>query len=77
LHEFLGARGRPGPYGGDFAGRTRLLRTIIERVREEWPTLMIGVRLSFFDMIPFEAAAGPGPKRFPCNVAVPIRLWRQ
>jgi NADPH2 dehydrogenase len=60
LHEFLGARGRPGPYGGDFAGRTRLLRTIIERVREEWPTLMIGVRLSFFDMIPFEAAAGPG-----------------
>ena len=34
LHEFLSARTRPGPFGGDFAGRTRLLTTIIERVRE-------------------------------------------
>lgn len=60
LHEFLGARERPGPYGGDFDGRTRLLRTIIERVRAECPALMVGVRLSFFDLVPFEAAAGPG-----------------
>ncbi len=60
LHEFLGARERPGPYGGDFDGRTRLLRTIIERVRAECPKLMVGVRLSFFDLVPFEAAEGPG-----------------
>jgi 2,4-dienoyl-CoA reductase-like NADH-dependent reductase (Old Yellow Enzyme family) len=60
LHEFLGARDRPGPYGGDFAGRTRLLTTIIERIRERWPALMIGVRLSFFDLIPFESTTGPG-----------------
>ena len=30
LHEFLSARTRPGPYGGDFDGRTRLLTTIID-----------------------------------------------
>jgi NADPH2 dehydrogenase len=61
LHEFLGAHLRPGPYGGDFAGRTRLLREIIERVRHTWPDLMIVVRLSAFDTVPYEASAdSPG-----------------
>ena len=35
LHEFLSARTRPGQFGGDFAGRTRLLLTIIDRIRDE------------------------------------------
>ena len=60
LHEFLSARRRPGPYGGDYAGRTRLLRTIIAEVRRERPELLIGVRLSIFDLVPFQAGAGPG-----------------
>ncbi len=34
LHEFLSARVRPGQFGGDFQGRTRLLRTIVTRIRE-------------------------------------------
>ena len=34
VHEFLSARRRPGPWGGGFEGRTRLLRTLVERVRE-------------------------------------------
>ena len=58
LHEFLSARSRPGMFGGSFQGRTRLLRTIIERIKREVPQLMIGVRLSVFDMLPFEAKAG-------------------
>jgi NADPH2 dehydrogenase len=53
LHEFLSARVRPGRFGGDFEGRTRLLRTIIERVRDRFPNLMIGVRLSVFDTVPY------------------------
>ncbi|QDU97257.1 oxidoreductase [Lignipirellula cremea] len=53
LHEFLGARSRPGPYGGDFAGRTRLLRTIIGRIRQELPELQVVVRLSAFDSPPY------------------------
>jgi len=53
LHEFLSARCRPGKFGGDFSGRTQLLREIIERVRQRCPKLMIGVRLSVFDTPPF------------------------
>jgi len=56
LHEFLSARRRPGKYGGDFAGRTRLLLEIIRRVRAELPQLMIGVRLSVFDTVPFRTS---------------------
>ena len=56
LHEFLSARSRPGRFGGDFDGRTNLLRTIITRVGEEFPNLMIGVRLSVFDMVPYRTS---------------------
>jgi NADPH2 dehydrogenase len=62
LHEFLSARRRPGKYGGDLAGRSRLLLTIIDRVRDELPQLMIGVRLSVFDFVPY-ASAGSGDPR--------------
>ena len=60
IHEFLSARRRPGPWGGDFEGRTRLLRTLIERVRTECPDLLIGVRLSLFDTVPFHMVDGRG-----------------
>jgi NADPH2 dehydrogenase len=52
-HEFLSAFDRPGPYGGDFDGRTRFLREIIAGIRSECPGLQIGVRLSIFDFTPF------------------------
>jgi 2,4-dienoyl-CoA reductase-like NADH-dependent reductase (Old Yellow Enzyme family) len=60
IHEFLSARRRPGPWGGDFEGRTRLLRTLIERVQSECPSLLIGVRLSLFDTVPFCMVDGHG-----------------
>lgn len=53
LHEFLSAFVRPGKFGGDFDGRTRLLRTIVARVLDEHPGLLVGVRLSAFDSPPF------------------------
>ncbi|MFP6900692.1 MAG: hypothetical protein VCA36_07090, partial [Opitutales bacterium] len=56
LHEFLSARCRKGEFGGDFAGRTRLLKTIIERIVEKCPDLLIGVRLSVFDTAPFQTS---------------------
>jgi 2,4-dienoyl-CoA reductase-like NADH-dependent reductase (Old Yellow Enzyme family) len=55
-HEFLSAFGRPGLYGGDFEGRTRFIRELIETVRSACPDLMIGVRLSVFDYPPFRPA---------------------
>lgn len=54
LHEFLSARSRPGKFGGDLEGRSRLLRMTIERIREECPKLEVGVRLSLFDRPPYE-----------------------
>ncbi|MGE3780437.1 MAG: NADH:flavin oxidoreductase, partial [Pirellulaceae bacterium] len=60
LHEFLSARSRPGPYGGDLEGRSRLLKTIVRRIRDELPQLMVFVRLSAFDMPPFVAGKNVG-----------------
>jgi 2,4-dienoyl-CoA reductase-like NADH-dependent reductase (Old Yellow Enzyme family) len=60
LHELLSARTRPGRFGGDLAGRTRLLRTIIQRIGQEYPDLRIMVRLSVFDSLPFESGASVG-----------------
>lgn len=63
LHEFLSAHMRPGPYGGDLAGRSRMLREIIAGIRAECPGLQIGVRLSLFDFCPYQpdpALSKPG-----------------
>ena len=53
-HEFLSAFTRPGPFGGSFANRTRFVRSIIEGIRNRAPGLGIGVRLSAFDLVPFQ-----------------------
>ena len=70
VHEFLSARRRPGRFGGDFAGRTRLLVTLIERVKAECPRLLIGVRLSLFDIVPWHMVNGHG-EPFPFGDALP------
>lgn len=54
LHEFLGAFTRPGKYGGSFENRTRILREIIAGIRADHNLIDIGVRLSAFDMVPFQ-----------------------
>lgn len=62
-HEFLSAHTRDGRYGGSFENRTRFLREIVEGIRTEAPGLLVGVRLSAFDMIPFlpdPAKSSPG-----------------
>jgi NADPH2 dehydrogenase len=60
LHEFLSARRRPGRFGGDFDGRTRVLRTIVSRIQAECPGLIIGVRLSLFDTVPWHKVGDHG-----------------
>ncbi len=59
LHEFLGAHTRPGPYGGSFENRTRILREIVEGIRADGNPIDIVVRLSAFDFVPFR----PDPAR--------------
>ena len=56
-HELLGARNRPGRYGGSLENRTRFMRTIIEGINADVPGLAIVVRLSAFDTIPYRKRA--------------------
>jgi 2,4-dienoyl-CoA reductase-like NADH-dependent reductase (Old Yellow Enzyme family) len=60
LHETLAARSRPGLYGGDLAGRTRLLLGVVRAVRAACPGLGIGVRLSLADTLPHERDPATG-----------------
>jgi NADPH2 dehydrogenase len=75
-HELLGARNRPGRYGGTLENRLRFLRTIIEGVRSRVPQIDIGVRLSVFDTVPFRKGSdGVGvpetsPKGYPVGLGV-------
>jgi len=58
-HEFLSAHTRPGPFGGSFENRTRFLRRVVEGIRRKLPKLIIGVRVSAYDTVPYEG----GPHR--------------
>jgi 2,4-dienoyl-CoA reductase-like NADH-dependent reductase (Old Yellow Enzyme family) len=54
LHEFLSplSNVRSDGYGGDFAGRTRLLLEVVEAVRGAWPDeLPLSVRVSASDWV--------------------------
>ncbi|HLN02031.1 MAG TPA: NADH:flavin oxidoreductase [Bryobacteraceae bacterium] len=83
-HEFLSARTRPGKYGGSFENRTRFLREAVEGIRRDAPGLLIGVRLSAFDLIPFrmgidrrgepESFAGPYDYAFGADAANPREI---
>jgi NADPH2 dehydrogenase len=73
IHEFLSARTRPGRFGGDFDGCTRLLMTIIRRIRETYPDLHVMVRLSVFDTLPYKTSRDIGePMRY--DNLLPYRL---
>ncbi len=67
LHEFLSAHTRPGPYGGSFENRTRLLREIVAGIRASGNPIALAVRLSAFDFVPFRPDSNlsspgkPGP----------------
>jgi 2,4-dienoyl-CoA reductase-like NADH-dependent reductase (Old Yellow Enzyme family) len=55
LHELLGAVDRDGAYGGSFEHRTAFLRRVVDGVRARAPGLAVGVRLSAYDLEPYEA----------------------
>lgn len=52
-HELIGARARPGRYGGSLENRTRFIRAIVDGIRGAVPGLLVGVRLSAFDTVPY------------------------
>lgn len=66
-HELLGARSRPGLYGGSFENRTRFARNTLAKIRAEvGRALLLAARVNVFDGVPYVAdpATGigvPGP----------------
>jgi NADPH2 dehydrogenase len=58
LNELLGARNRPGIYGGSYENRTRLAREIFRAVKAVLPKhVLLATRLNGFDGIPFHKGA--------------------
>lgn len=54
LNELLGARFRPGKFGGDFENRSRFIREVVARIADNiGKSLMIGSRISAYDGVPF------------------------
>jgi 2,4-dienoyl-CoA reductase-like NADH-dependent reductase (Old Yellow Enzyme family) len=52
--ELLGAKTRPGRYGGSFENRTRFLRNVLGKIRDAvGPDMLLAVRLAVFDGIPY------------------------
>ncbi len=52
--ELLGARTRPGRYGGSFENRTRFLRNTLGKIRAAvGPDMLLAVRLTVYDGIPY------------------------
>ncbi len=54
LSELLAARGRDGAYGGSLENRTRLVRNVIGRIREETgDALLLASRMNVYDGLPY------------------------
>lgn len=73
LSELLGARTRPGRYGGSLENRTRLARDIFTAIRANVPRLMLATRINVFDSIPYrkgaDGAGEPAPWQAPVETA--------
>lgn len=61
LNELLAARTRPGKYGGSFENRTRFIRTLVGRLRDEQPGGLVATRLNVYDGIAYLTNGGTAP----------------
>ncbi len=74
LNELLSATTRPGRYGGSFENRTRFILTLVGRIRDAHPDLIVGTRLNVFDGPPFHN--GPDGDGAPDAFATPVAgVW--
>lgn len=73
LSELLAARNRPGPYGGSLENRTRLVRNVVQRIRQECPGLVIATRMNAYDGIPYrKSETGDEPIGIPQAHELPL-----
>lgn len=53
LNELLASKSRSGSFGGSFENRTRFIRTLVNRLRQELPGLMVASRMNVYDGPPY------------------------
>jgi NADPH2 dehydrogenase len=70
LNELLGARSRPGRYGGSYENRTWLARNIVAAIHAAVPGLVIATRLNVYDGVPF--TKGLDDRGLPCAHPRPL-----
>ncbi|MGA2136846.1 MAG: NADH:flavin oxidoreductase, partial [Bryobacteraceae bacterium] len=75
ISELLGAKTRPGHYGGPLENRLRFLRNVIGKIRASFGSrLMIAVRINAFDGVPFGCNFEiPYPYGWGVDAANPLR----
>jgi NADPH-dependent glutamate synthase beta subunit-like oxidoreductase/2,4-dienoyl-CoA reductase-like NADH-dependent reductase (Old Yellow Enzyme family) len=78
VSELLASHTRKGKYGGSFENRTRFLREVMARVRQEVPEVFVTTRMNVYDAIshPFGFGVSESDYHEP-NLAEPIELIRQ
>ncbi len=65
-------------YGGIYRNRTRMLRQVIQRIREEVPEIAVMCRLSIYDAIPYPYGFGMGSDgSMEPDLSEPIHLVRE
>lgn len=74
LSELLASKNREGDYGGSLENRTRLVRNVILRIRDEFPELVIATRMNAYDGIPYHGQGddfigAPCPHELPLQTA--------
>ncbi|HEV3164830.1 MAG TPA: NADH:flavin oxidoreductase [Isosphaeraceae bacterium] len=75
LCELLSSRTRPGKYGGSFENRTRFIREVVARIRDEVPGSLIGTRMNVYDGIPY-VRGGPDGEGVPSPFETPVlSVW--
>ncbi len=74
-NELLGARTRPGKYGGSLENRSRFARNVVSKIRSECgPDLLIATRLGVHDSVPFRAGFSDSVRKTQ-SLSASIRLW--
>jgi 2,4-dienoyl-CoA reductase-like NADH-dependent reductase (Old Yellow Enzyme family) len=70
LNELLGARTRPGKYGGSLENRTRFVRDTFRRIRAEvGKDMVLATRMNIFDAVPYR-------KNATTNIGEPVEFPR-
>ncbi len=71
LNELLAARSRPGKFGGSFENRTRFIRELAGRIKDENPGGIIATRINVFDGVPF--SKGDTGVGVACDPSLPVQ----